>query len=221
MKQTQTDWDEAYRRRETPWEKGIPHPALVDFLAENGPLDGKICVPGCGSGHDVRALSAPSNYVLGIDLATRAIAKANSRPRIANEEYLLADLFQLPSKFDRQFDWVFEHTCFCAIDPGMRQDYVEAVVRLLKPQGKLLAIFFPNPDHDEPGPPHAVSLEELERFFSPQFVLEREWVPQRTHPGREQRELMRVLTRAEGFASTRPGFEGARSRNLDAQNRVE
>jgi hypothetical protein len=85
----------------------------------------------------------------------------------------------------------------------------------------LLAIFFPNPDHDEPGPPHAVSLEELERFFSPQFVLEREWVPQRTHPGREQRELMRVLTRAEGCASTRPGFKGARRRNLDTQNRVE
>jgi hypothetical protein len=78
---------------ETPWEKGIPHPALVDFLAENGPLTGEICVPGCGSGHDVRALSTPSNHVLGIDLATRAIATANSQPRIANEEYLLADLF--------------------------------------------------------------------------------------------------------------------------------
>jgi SAM-dependent methyltransferase len=203
MTQTQTDWDEAYRRRETPWEKGIPHPALVDFLAENAPLDGKICVPGCGSGHDVRALGAPSNYVLGIDLATRAIAKANSRPRIANEEYLLADLFDLPSKFDRQFDWIFEHTCFCAIDPAMRQDYVETVVRLLKPQGKLFAIFFLNPDHDASGPPYGVSREELEKFFGPHFVLEREWIPQRTHPGREGRELMRVLARSERRASTR------------------
>ena len=88
----------------------------------------------------------------------------------------------------------------------MREDYVEAVVTLLKPQGKLLAIFFLNPDHDEPGPPYGVSLEELERFFGPQFVLEHEWVPQRTHPGREQRELMRVLTRAEGRAFTPPGF---------------
>jgi SAM-dependent methyltransferase len=193
MKQTQTDWDAAYRRRETPWEKGKPHPALLDFLAENGALAGEICVPGCGSGHDVRALSTPQNHVLGIDLSTRAIANANSGPRIANEEYLLSDLFELPARFDHHFDWVLEHTCFCAIDPRMRTEYVATVARLLKPKGRLLAIFFINPDHDEKGPPYRVSLEELEKFFGSHFVLEREWIPQRTHPGRERRELMRVL----------------------------
>jgi methyl halide transferase len=197
MKQTQTDWDEAYRRHETPWEKGKTHPALLDFLSGNGPLVGEICVPGCGSGHDVRALSTRQNHVLGIDLASRAITKAKARPRIANEEYLLANLFELPAKFRGRFDWIFEHTCFCAIDPGMRQDYVDAVIRLLKPEGKLLAIFFPNPDHDKPGPPHGVSVEELEKFFGPHFALEREWIPQRTHPGREGRELMRVLARSK------------------------
>ena len=194
MKQTQTDWEAAYRRRETPWEKGKPHPALVDFLAENGALTGEIFVPGCGSGHDARALSAPSNRVLGVDLAPFAIAKAKARRRVAKEEYLLADLFALPGKLDGQFDWVFEHTCFCAIDPAWRTDYVRTVVRLLKPGGKLLAVFFINPDHDEEGPPYGVSRTELDEFFGKYFVVEREWVPARTHPGREQRELMRVLT---------------------------
>ena len=193
MKQTQTDWDELYRRRETPWEKGIPHPALVDFLEKNGPLRGKIFVPGCGSGHDVRALSTAENHVLGIDLAARAMAKAEARPKIGNEEYLLADLFELPAKFDHQFDWVFEHTCFCAIDPSQRKTYVEAIIRLLKPGGMLLAIFFINPDHDEDGPPYRVSTNELEGFFGKDFTMEREWVPARTHPGREDRELMRIL----------------------------
>ena len=193
MNQTQTDWDELYRRRETPWEKGKPHPALVDFLAENGPLAGDIFVPGCGSGHDVRALSSANNHVVGIDIATRAIAKAKARPRIANEEYLLADLFQLPARFEQSFDWVFEHTCFCAINPTLRQRYVEKVVRVLRPGGKLLAIFFINPDHDDEGPPYRVSRAELDGFFGQQFSLEREWVPARTHPGREKRELMRVL----------------------------
>jgi SAM-dependent methyltransferase len=193
MKQTQTDWEEAYQRRETPWEKGVPHPALVDFLAECRPLDGKIFVPGCGSGHDFRALSTRENQVLGVDLAPFAITKAKDRPVVGNEEYLLADLFNLPAKFNGQFDWVFEHTCFCAIDPKRRKDYVEAIVRVLKPGGKLLAIFFINPDHDEDGPPYGVSPAELETFFGPWFTLQREWVPARTHPGREQRELMRVL----------------------------
>ena len=193
MKQTQTDWDALYERRETPWEKGQPHPALVDFLAENGPLAGEIFVPGCGSGHDVRALSMSSNHVVGIDIASRAIAKAKSRPPVANEEYALADLFNLPASFDQRFDWIFEHTCFCAIDPRRRSDYVNAIVRLLKPGGQLLAIFFINPDHDEEGPPYRVSIEELKEFFGEHFIVERGWVPARTHPGREERELMRVL----------------------------
>ena len=63
----------------------------------------------------------------------------------------------------------------------------------MKPGGKLLAIFFPNPDHDEPGPPYRVSTAELDEFFGEHFSFEREWVPARTHPGREKRELMRVL----------------------------
>jgi SAM-dependent methyltransferase len=193
MYYTQADWDELYHRGETPWEKGEPHPALLDFLAENGPLTGEIFVPGCGSGHDVRALSTKANHVVGVDIATRAIAKAQARRPIANEEYLLADLFELPAEFDHRFDWVFEHTCFCALDPATRRQYVDTIVRLLKPSGRLLAIFFINPDHDEEGPPYRVSPVELEEFFGPYFVVEREWVPAHTHRGREGRELMRVL----------------------------
>lgn len=195
MKQTQTDWDEAYQRRETPWEKGKPHPALVDFLAENGPIGGEIFVPGCGSGHDVRALSTPENHVLGIDLAPSAIEKASAFPKVGNEEYRLADLFALPAEWNDRFDVVFEHTCYCAIDPALRADYLEAITRLLKPGGRFIAIFFLNPDNDDEGPPFPVSVEELEERFNHPFAIEREWVPARTHPGREGRELMRVLIR--------------------------
>ncbi len=195
MKQTQTEWEERYQRRETPWEKGVPHPALGDYLAENGPLKGEIFVPGCGSGLDVRALVTSENHVVGVDLAPFAIKKAKARPPLAREEYLLANLFDLPPEMDGRFDWVFEHTCFCAIDPALRRQYVATIVRLLKPGGRLLAIFFINPDHDEDGPPYRVSTAELEDFFGDAFILEREWVPARTHPGREQRELMRVLLR--------------------------
>jgi SAM-dependent methyltransferase len=193
MNETQTDWEAWYQRGDTPWEKGAPHPALIDFLAQNGPLTGEVLVPGCGTGFDVRALSTGENHIIGIDLAPYAITKANSFPKVANEEYLLADLFALPAKFTGRFDVVFEHTCFCAIDPAMRAQYVETIVRLLKAGGELVAIFFINPDHDEEGPPYAVSRQELDERFGSRFVLEWEWVPARTHSGREGRELMRIL----------------------------
>jgi methyl halide transferase len=193
MKQRQTDWEQAYRRQQTPWEKGRPHPGLVDFLADGATLHGKVFVPGCGSGHDVRALSTPANHVIGVDIAPSPIAKAKAHPRIASEEYLLSDLFALPATFDGQFDWVFEHTCFCAIDPGQRSEYVATVVRLLRTQGRLFAIFFINPDHDDEGPPFRVSKAELDGLFGEFFSVEREWIPALTYPGREGRELMRVL----------------------------
>jgi SAM-dependent methyltransferase len=197
MKQTQTDWQSAYQKRETPWEKGKPHPALLDFLAEHGPLSGAIFVPGCGSGHDVRALSTPENHVLGVDLAPFAIEKARSFPKVGNEDYQLADLFALPEDLHARFDVIFEHTCFCAIDPKRRQDYVDAIVRLMKPGALLLAVFFLNPDLDEgaEGPPFGVSREELDAFFGRFFAVEREWVPEHTHSGREGRELVQVLGR--------------------------
>ena len=134
-----------------------------------------------------------ANHVIGIDLAQFAISKSKSCAKAASEEYLLADLFTLPSKFGGKFDVVFEHTCFCAIDPGMRVNYVEAVVELLKSGGKMIAIFFLNPDHDEEGPPHGVTKTELDKLFGSQFFLEKEWIPRRTHEGREQRELIRIL----------------------------
>jgi len=195
MKQTQTDWEAAYLRGDTPWEKGKAHPALIDFFTESGPIPGEILVPGCGFGYDVRALSASANHVIGIDVAQFAIDKARSFPKIAREKYLLADLFALPTEFDRKFDVVFEHTCFCAIEPGMRANYVETISRVLKPAGKMIAIFFLNPDHDEDGPPYGVSTAELDSLFEAQFFLEKEWIPRRTYESREERELMRILRR--------------------------
>ena len=48
-------WEQRYQTRDMPWEKGAPSPGLVDFLAAHPDLPrGTVCVPGCGTGHDVR-----------------------------------------------------------------------------------------------------------------------------------------------------------------------
>ncbi len=194
MKQTQTDWEEAYQRRETPWEKGKPHPALVDFVTENGPLAGEIFVPGCGSGHDVRALVTPENHVVGIDLAPFAIKKANDRLRIAQEEYMLGDLFALPATLDESFDWVFEHTCFCAIEPARRDEYVDAVAAALVPGGALVGLFYA---HGRPGgPPFTVDAGELRARFGRRFIIDMLVPAAGSVLGRQGQELLARLVRA-------------------------
>ena len=194
-----TDWEANYQKNETPWDKGAPSPGLVDFLAGE-PLRGRVLVPGCGFGHDVRALAAGADEVLGIDIAPSAVKGARTFPSVGGESYELADLFALPPRLRGSFDWVWEHTCFCAIEPGMRAAYVEAVAGALRPGGHLLAVFYldPGPGHPDDGPPFGVSLAELDALFVPRFTLLREWLPQRAYPGREGREWMRVLALAPG-----------------------
>lgn len=189
-----TDWEARYRSGDTPWDKGGPHPELVAFLSRT-PVAGRVLVPGCGPGHDVRALAATADEVVGIDVAASALKVARSYPSVGGEKYLLADLFALPEQLRRDFDLVWEHTCFCAIDPDQRTAYVDAVAGALKPGGTLLAVFYLDPGNSSPdeGPPFEVSVAELDRLFSPRFELLREWLPEKTYPGREGREWMRLL----------------------------
>lgn len=189
-----TDWEARYQEGNMPWEKGAPSPGLVDFLRTE-PVRGRVLVPGCGAGHDVRALAATADEVVGIDIAPSAIRMARSFPVVGGERYELADLFDLPTALRGSFDWVWEHTCFCAIDLAMRPAYVEAVAGALKPGGRLLAIFYLDPgnDHPDEGPPFEVSIQELDRLFLPRFEMVREWLPQRAYEGREGREWMRLL----------------------------
>jgi SAM-dependent methyltransferase len=191
------DWQARYQAADTPWDEGGPHPALRDFIAEAGPFHGRILVPGCGRGHDVRAVSTPENQVIGLDIAPAAIAKAQAFPTTGREAYIVADLFHLAPEYRSSFDWIIEHTCFCAIDPAMRPAYAAAAAGALKPGGRLFAIFYLDPARDTQ-PPYGVAVPALDRLFSPAFTLVREWVPARTFEGRESRELIRVLRRADG-----------------------
>lgn len=186
----EVDWEDRYRAGDTPWEKGRGHPALADWLTKNG-IAGRVLVPGCGSGHDVRLIAARGAEVVGFDIAPSAMPAAGSFSKVGNERYVRGDLFDPPAEWTGTFDWVFEHTCFCAISPTMRENYARSVAKLLKPGGRLLAIFYLDPDH-EGGPPYGCTVEELDRLFSAFFLEEeRDHLP--TYEGREGRERLRVL----------------------------
>jgi SAM-dependent methyltransferase len=191
------DWELRYETGDTPWDEGGAHPALVDFVTEAGAFEGRVLVPGCGRGHDVRAVSTAGNRVTGLDIAPGAIEEARGFARTGGEEYVAGDLFKLEEGMRGAFDWVVEHTCFCAIDPAMRAAYVEAVAGTLKPGGRLFGIFYLEPAIERQ-PPYGVTAGELDGLFSARFEVEREWVPGRTFEGREGRELIRVLRRRGG-----------------------
>src|SRR5690349_9614219 len=127
-------WESRYQTKDMPWEKGAPSPGLVDFLAANSDLlRGTVCVPGCGTGHDAREWAKAGFDACGCDIAPSAIRLAAQWTAAAGlkAEFSRGDFLKDPPP--RVFDWVFEHTLFCAINPGERDLYVDAVLRWLKP----------------------------------------------------------------------------------------
>ena len=196
-----TDWQQYYASGNTPWDRGGPAPPLLQWL-ETHRLHGRVLVPGCGTGHDLVALAGSgASQVLGLDIAPGGVAAATERtaalPQVSVME---GDLFTFAHDQGReQFDWVFEHTCFCAIPRERRDDYVSAVASALKPGGSLLAIFYLHPwdagEDQEQGPPFRSEVSELDQRFGASFTLLDSYVPTASYPGREGKELVRLLRR--------------------------
>lgn len=184
---SQQDWEERYRKGDMPWEKGSASPGLVDFVAANQNLErGTVLIPGCGTGHDVRVWAKAGFKATGMDLAPSAIRLSHERTAAAG---LQADFVQgdfLRDEPAQQFDWLFEHTLFCAIQPDERDLYVKAVNRWLKPGGNYVGVFYLIDEPD--GPPFGTTRDELIRRFAGLELL-KDWVP-RSYPNRTGLELM-------------------------------
>jgi len=196
-----SDWEERWQAGETPWEKGYAAPPLSEYLEGGGTAlhrARRVLVPGCGSGHDVRELASHGIAATGLDLSATAVARAQAEQAAGDEDYLCGDLFEQEWRIGREFDAVWEHTCFCAINPALRPAYARAMAEILPPGGHLVGVFYLtpwDPEDAEKGPPHAASRDHITALFAPSFTLRKDRIPERAYPGREGREWLAVFER--------------------------
>lgn len=188
------DWDARYVTGDTPWDKGGAHPALLARLKKL-PIVGRVLVPGCGAGHDVRAIAARgASSVLGLDVSPTALHRARSFPKAGNECYQEGDFLTGTAVPMGAFDVIFEHTCLCAIQPERRADYVRAASAALRDGALLLAIFFTNPENpDSHSPPFRCDLGEMTLLFSKDFEMLETTAAIPTYSEREGRETLCLL----------------------------
>lgn len=187
-------WERRYQEGNDPWDLGQPAPPFVDLLSgPDAPSAGSIIVLGCGRGHDAIFFAQQGFLVTAVDFARVALDDAREAARQADVsiEFVEHDLFTLPTPYDHKFDYVLEHTCFAAIPPDRRTEYVQVVKRLLKPGGLYIAIFFA---HGKPGgPPFNTTVQEVRSLFSADFAIERLEVPASSIEVRMGKELFALM----------------------------
>ncbi|XP_024368637.1 probable thiol methyltransferase 2 isoform X1 [Physcomitrium patens] len=163
-----TAWDQLWKEKVTPWDLQGVTPVISQLLKDNKIREGKVLVPGCGGGHDVVAMGSAARRVIGLDISKTALEHAEAlAQKSLNAEFVEfenADFFSYTPPF--KFDFIFDYTFFCALDPSLRRKWAEKMAELLALDGELITLMFPLDDHPG-GPPFSVSLEAYQQVLSP------------------------------------------------------
>jgi SAM-dependent methyltransferase len=162
-------WRSRYREQDLGWDLGAAAPPLVRAFQALTPC--RAVVVGCGQGHEVRALAKLGFDAVGVDFAPEAVERARALTAAAGLQatFVQADVLALPGALGTCGLWV-EHTCFCAIDPARRSEYVAAAERTLLPGGELVGLFYAHGRAG--GPPYRTTEAEVRRRFQPGFEIE-------------------------------------------------
>ena len=191
------DWRQAWKTGVTPWDAGASPPALRSLLDRDAVPGGRILVPGCGTGYDLASLARDDREVVGIDLSEDARTAFLSRhPDLPGSvAYEVADFFSYAPV--EGFDFVWDYTFFCALDPDQRSSWSQTMGRLVKPSGVLATLLFPfeDPVSDRQGPPWPINTGMVRGYIEDVFEELDTAEVELTHPGREGKERLALWRR--------------------------
>lgn len=191
------DWRQAWKTGVTPWDAGASPPALRSLLDRDAVPGGRILVPGCGTGYDLASLARDDREVVGIDLSEDARTAFLSRhPDLPGSvAYEVTDFFSYAPA--EGFDFVWDYTFFCALDPDQRSSWSQTMGRLVKPSGVLATLLFPfeDPVSDRQGPPWPINTGMVRGYIEDVFEELDTAEVELTHPGREGKERLALWRR--------------------------
>lgn len=187
-------WNHRYSEGRTGWDRGASNPQLMRWLEKREiAAKSSVLIPGCGRGHEVIELAKRGFEVTAIDFADHPLAslKAELAGKNLTATVLQADVFTC--NLSNDFDYIYEQTCLCAIDPILRVDYEKCLRKWLKPKGKLLALFMQT--NRTTRPPFHCSLDSMKDLFSENHWFWQKQVLEKVpHPAKTF-ELAAVLTK--------------------------
>lgn len=185
-------WQDRYTNKEIGWDTGAITNPLKDYIDQIKDKSVRILIPGCGNSYELEYLFENGfKNVFVLDYAKSPIENIAKRlPNFPKEQLLHADFFSHES----QYDIILEQTFFCALNPDLRQKYVQKMHELLVQNGKLVGLFFQFP-LTESGPPFGGSKEEYQNLFSNTFVIQKLETAYNSIKPRKGNELFFIFTK--------------------------
>lgn len=174
-------WLERWKRDEIGFHQDEINSYLRQYWNElNAPGNSEVFVPLCGKSSDMQWLHEHGHPVLGVELSTIAVQaffreNGYTPKRVTTEEFdryevdgiriLCGDFFDLEKNDLAKVRAVYDRASLIALPPEMRERYASHLVSILPPATKILLITFDYPQHEMPGPPFAVSRNEVEALY--------------------------------------------------------
>jgi len=186
---SKTFWEDRWENLQIGWDIGQVSPPIAEYInqLENKAL--KILIPGCGNAYEAEFLHKKGfTNVSIVDISIKAIDSFTKRyPNFPKQNIIHSDFFEI----DGQYDLIIEQTFFCAINPSLRKKYVQKMITLLKPKGKLIGLLF-NTEFSG-GPPFGGDKDEYFNLFENDFTIKTMEKAYNSIKPREDRELFIIL----------------------------
>ena len=128
-------------------------------------------VPGCGRAYDALFLAEHGfESVVALDLSSTACEAAREEIALSSSSSVQRVTVECGDFFDlsgRRFDFIWDCTFLCALDPSMRGKWAAKQKALLDENGTLLTCVFPIGEKAG-GPPYALSVPLVTELLEPE-----------------------------------------------------
>ncbi|SFA73203.1 Thiopurine S-methyltransferase (TPMT) [Flavobacterium swingsii] len=161
-------WQNRYETNDIAWDTGTITTPIKEYIDQIEDKSIKILIPGCGNGYEFEYLiNKGFNNSFVVDYAQAPIDNLKKRmPNFNPNQLIVSDFFE----HEGSYDLIIEQTFFCALNPELRAKYVQKMLSLLSPKGRLIGLFFQFP-LTEVGPPFGGSKDEYLKLFSDYFDI--------------------------------------------------
>lgn len=168
-------WEREYESTDTPFDIEEPD-EWIATLAKSRRIRGQVLDAGCGPGRNSIYLAETGCNVLGVDISTKAISRAqrNAAEKSSRAQFLQANLCEI-SGYEDRFDSVVDIGCFHSLDQCDRAAYAAALHRVCR-EGAVIFLRAFRWNHPSGSSADALTAEDIRSAFSNNGWSERELV---------------------------------------------